>query len=141
MIYKFSQPAVEITEIDRRKGDVEKRFNNTGLIFLTKQCHACGMENVESLSGHDVLNPSCPWSLFRSSTSFCDSFNKKSIIHIICPIHSDVDRMIESCFFMFSCRHIVCIPCAMSLMPFRCPFCREEQNDNSSSSIVHFQCG
>lgn len=137
MIYRFSKPVVEITEIDRRQGDLLGMYNNTGLIYLSNRCHACGMTNIHSLISHDLLNPFCPWSIFRGKNSYGD-VNKHSVVHIICPIHMGAHNPVELCFFMFSCKHILCIPCAMSLVPFRCPYCRTVEVD--SSYIVRFNC-
>jgi hypothetical protein len=143
MIVTFFKPVIEITEFDRLRSTKNKdKYKNSGIIFKTKICHACGMENVKTLKHHDLLNPYCPWTIYRSKPLISVDINESTIIHLFCNIHLGSNKMIEDTFILFDCNHIVCIPCAMSLIPFRCPYCLflPSREHNARSYVVKFHC-
>lgn len=99
-----------------------ERIPDTGLVLDSRQCHSCGMENVENINDHDILMNDCPWSLYRKSKKKKNGLS----CQLTCPICCESLYMV----LYFQCNHIICLKCLMSLDTFKCPFRCENKNEN-----------
>lgn len=89
--------------------------SETGIV--ADSCTVCGLR-CASTTTHDALNPSCPWTVYRSRIGGGGGGGGK--FEFYCEICTNTSGVI----LVFICGHAVCVPCGSALCPFRCPFCR-----------------